>query len=211
MRNIEEDFGLKVINDCHSKSNVYGFILYSEENYNVIKAMRDVDFIYALNVISGPNWPIFYVSPLQKKIDEILRGGPQGTIGFTRCVSRETKYNNSALEFFGLNDSKTDLPCFVVFSVNSDKTTIDQRAFKIHGKTEDDIKLSIESIVRTIADMENTIRSGSKDVMTSPYAYWEATNKLEQIEVGNMLRRTLPGVGAIIAFVASISRLLTTQ
>ena len=43
MRMLDEKFGMKVINGCHSKSNIYGFILFSEVNYNVVKVMRDAD------------------------------------------------------------------------------------------------------------------------------------------------------------------------
>ena len=63
-----EEFDLKVINECRCKSNIYGFILFSKINYSVVKVMRDADFIDALHIISGPNWPILFVSPLEKKI-----------------------------------------------------------------------------------------------------------------------------------------------
>lgn len=40
---LDEEFGMKVINGCHCMSNIYGFILFSEANYNVVKVMRDAD------------------------------------------------------------------------------------------------------------------------------------------------------------------------
>lgn len=210
MRLVEEEFGLKVINNCHSKSNVYGFILYSEINYNVVKAMRDVDFIDALHVISGPNWPIFFVSPLQKKIDQFLGTRSNDVIEYMSCVSKETKYNKSALEFFGLNSSTKDLPCFIVFSINGE-SQIEQKAYRIHGKTEDDVKQSIETIVKTIADMESTIRNGSIDNYVDSYVYWEVTKKLDQLEAGNLIRKSLPGVGSVAAFISIINRLFFTK
>ena len=43
MRMLDEKFGMKVINGCYCMSNIYGFILFSEANYNVVKVMRDAD------------------------------------------------------------------------------------------------------------------------------------------------------------------------
>ena len=209
MRQLDKEFGMKVINDCHSKSNIYGFILYSETNYNVVKVMRDTDFIAALHVISGPNWPIFFVSPLEKKIDEFITSGSQDTIGFSYCVSKETKYNRSALDFFKLTNSDKDLPCFVVFSIDpKNPDEIYQRTYRISGKTEDEIKQSIEMIVSTIADIEKTIRNGSSKRFPNSYVYWEATNKLEQMEVGNLIRNSLPGIGSVSSFISIISRFM---
>lgn len=50
MIQLDEEFGIKVINGCHRKSNLFGFILFSEANYNVVKAMRDYDYIAAFPV-----------------------------------------------------------------------------------------------------------------------------------------------------------------
>ena len=209
MMQLDEEFGMKVINGCHRKSNLFGFILFSEANYNVVKAMRDHDFIAALHVISGPNWPIFFVSPLERKIDEFIGSGSRDTIGYACCVSRETKYNQSALAFFGLSNSDKDLPCFVVFSINP-KTpdVVEQKAYRISGKTEDEVKYSIETIVCRIADIEKTIREGNDNNLDDPYVFWEATRSLDQMEVGNMIRKSIPGIGKISTFLSIICKLL---
>lgn len=208
MRLLDQVFGMKVINGCHSKSNIYGFILFSEISYNVVKVMRDVDFIAALHVISGPNWPIFFVSPLERKIEEFGGSGCRDSIEFTRCVSKETKYNQSVLEFFKLSNSERDLPCFVVFSINpKNPNVIEQNTYKISGKTENEVKQSIEQIVSTIADIERTVRNGSDNKLDDSYVYWEATKSLERMEVGNLIRNGFSGIGVVSSFVAAISRL----
>lgn len=208
MRLLDKDFGMKVINSCHSKSNIYGFILFSEINYDVVKVMRDVDYIAALNEISGPNWPIFFVSPLERKIEEFRGSGSQDVIGYAHCISRETKYNQSVLDFFKLTNSEKDLPCFAVFSIDPhNPDVIDQKTYKINGKTEDEIKQSIEKIVSTIADIEKTIRNGSDNRLDDFYVYWEATNSLDQMEVGNLIRKGFPGIGPVSSLVVAISRL----
>lgn len=209
MMQLDEEFGMKVINGCHRKSNLFGFILFSEANYNVVRAMRDHDFIAALHVISGPNWPIFFVSPLERKIGEFFGSESRNSIGYARCISRETKYNQSALAFFGLSNSDKDLPCFVVFSINPKiPDVIDQKAYRISGKTEDEVKQSIETIVLTIADIEKTIRNGNDNNLDDSYVFWEATKSLDQMEVGNMIRKSIPRIGKVSSFLAIICKLL---
>ncbi len=207
-----EKLNLDVINDCCSKSNIYGFILYSEINYNVVKVMRDADFINALSSISGPNWPILFVSPLEKKIVEFENAGINGTVGYARCVSRETEYNKGALVFFGLNNSENDLPCFVVFSKDEkDPNAFSQRTYRIHDRTEDEVRHSLEEIVSTIADIECTIRNGSSEQFNDPFVFWEATKKLDQMEVGIFLRKSLPGVSSVASFFALLGRMLLSK
>lgn len=204
-----QKFDLKVINECCCNSNIYGFILFSEINYSVVKVMRDADFINALHVISGPNWPILFVSPLEKKIIDFDGTGINGTIGYSLCVSRETEYNKGALEFFDLNNSESDLPCFVVFSRDiNNPEEFAQRAFRINGKTEDEVRHSLEEIVSTIADIERTIRDGSAEEFNDQYIFWEATKKLDQIEVGNLIRKSLPGVSSVASFFSIIGKML---
>lgn len=207
-----EKFNLKVINDCCCKSNIYGFILFSEINYSVVKVMRDADFINALHYISGPNWPILFVSPLEKKIADFEGTGSKGTIGYARCLSQETEYNKGALEFFGLKDSESDLPCFVVFSRDMNNPDVfSQRAFRINGKTEDEVRQSLEEMVSTIADMERTIRDGSTGQFNDQFVFWEATKKLDQMEVGNFIRKSLPDVRSVASFFALIGKLMLAQ
>ena len=207
-----EKFDLKVINECRCKSNIYGFILFSEINYSVVKVMRDADFINALHVISGPNWPILFVSPLEKKIIDFDGTGTNGTIGYSLCVSRETAYNKAALEFFDLKNSESDLPCFVVFSRDINNPEVfAQRAFRINGKTEDEVRQSLGEIVSTIADIERTIRGGSNEQFNDQYIFWEATKKLDQMEVGNLIRKSLPGISTVASFFAIIGKMLLAR
>lgn len=207
-----EKLNLKVINDCCCKSNIYGFVLFSEINYNVVEVMRDADFINALHYISGSNWPILFVSPLEKKITDFEGTGSEGTIGYALCLSKETEYNKGALEFFDLKNSESDLPCFVVFSRDPNNPEVfSQRAFRIYGKTKDEVKQSLEEIVSTIADIERTIRDGSTEQFNDQYVFWEATKKLDQMEVGNLIRKSLPGVSSVASFFASIGRLMLAK
>ena len=93
----------------------------------------------------------------------------------------------------------------------SNCTSIKQRAYRINGKTEDDVKQSIETIVKTIADMESTNRNESIDNYVDSYIYWEVTKKLDQLAVGNLIRKGLPGVGSVAAFISTINRLLISK
>lgn len=95
-----------------------------------------------------------------------------------------------------------------MFSVNpKNPDEIEQQTFKISGRTEDEVKRSIEQIVSTIADIEKTVRDGSDKKLDDSYIYWEATEGLERMEVGNMIRNNFRGFGTAASLVAAISRL----
>lgn len=115
MIRLDEYFGIHNLrNKCEqSKSRIYGFILFTERDPYVIKALRDDDFWNALNERSGPNWPIFSVRPMKPGHLEYPEEQP-GTIQYLEPIWKEPNDNKEFFEFFGIESSK-HLPCFVTF------------------------------------------------------------------------------------------------
>lgn len=87
MVSLESDFNIKLINDYLSPSNIYGFILFTDEHPYMKKVMRDEDFWLEFNEKSGVYWPIFSVKALQKQ---------------------DISYNRKVLNFFELNNIEND-------------------------------------------------------------------------------------------------------
>ena len=67
MIQLDQDFGMKVVNDHRSPSNIYGFVLYIEMHPYVRKVMKDEEFWDEFDVKSGAKWPIFSVKALENK------------------------------------------------------------------------------------------------------------------------------------------------
>lgn len=156
----QEDCELQIVKDLvkgdTNLSRIYGFILYTETDPYVAKVLRDEDFWDALNAISGSNWPIFAVRPLQKgnyKFSSSNRSG--NSIDFMIQIWDEPKANISVLRDFGIKNTE-DLPLFVVFMWD-DNDNLNEISIPIQGKNSESVYKSLEEIVKTITKVENDI------------------------------------------------------
>lgn len=210
MIQLDYDFGMKVINDYHSPSNIYGFILFSEAHPYVKKVMRDDDFWAEFNVKSGANWPIFSVKPLDNKVYFFPNNYTNGTIGMMVMTSRETAYNHQVLHFFNLNDSEKDLPCFIIFALDENNKDIAyQRIYKIKGETTDEVHHSILSIIESVAETERVIRENDdKGIQTTPFVAWEASKILDQLEFKECFRSGFYGIGKVTNMFSILARIV---
>lgn len=93
-------------------SRIYVFILYTNSNPYIVKVLRDNYFRKSLDSISGSNWPIFALRPLQQGQMKDRYGNPSH-IGIMPHTWNESSDNISILMDFGLKDSK-ELPLFAV-------------------------------------------------------------------------------------------------
>ena len=155
---IQQEYGLELIKklvDDNNLSRIYGFILYTRENPYVVKVLRDEDFWNALNDISGPNWPIFAVKPLEKGFYKTRGSSIPGVVGFMMQTWEEPRTNTQILTDFGLSNSK-DLPCFVAFMWD-DNDDLHSITVPISGNDIDSVYCSIEKIVRIIKETEDAI------------------------------------------------------
>lgn len=158
MYEFQQECGLSIVRDLVSGeqniSRIYGFILYSQKDPYVAKVLRDSDFWNALDGISGNNWPIFAVRPLQQGSLQ-LKGGGNNHLGFMVQVWEEPNDNLAILQDFGLTDSQ-DLPLFIAFMWD-DEDNLNEMSIEIKGTDVDSVYHSIREIVETITRVENDI------------------------------------------------------
>lgn len=155
---IQKEYGLELIKslvDDNNLSRIYGFILYTRDNPYVVKVLRDEDFWNALDCISGPNWPIFAVKPLEKGYYKTQGSSIPGAMGFMMPTWEEPRTNTQILADFGLSNSK-DLPCFVAFMWD-DNGDLHSITVPICGNDIDSVYYSIDNIVRIIKETEEII------------------------------------------------------
>lgn len=181
MFDFPKESGLEVIKDLvendKNLSRIYGFILYTESDPYVVKVLRDTDFWNSLNSISGDNWPIFAVRPLQKGYMKIPEGQP-GSIIFLVSTWHEPNENRHIIQDFGFEDSK-ELPLFVAFMWD-DEDNLHKISVPIQGYDVDSVYNSLRFIVKTITDVENKILPENK---RSVNVFREVEKELKSLEM----------------------------
>lgn len=121
-------------------SRICGFIVYSPKHANVAKVVRDEDYWNELNAISGPNWPIFCVRPLLDKCSAAV----------------DRKKNEDILNYFYLEDTDRDLPCFVLFAWD-DNDNLCMNAYHIDDSSVESTHTSLRHIVTEISAAEEAV------------------------------------------------------
>ena len=161
MADLKEKFGIETIRSaCKGfKSRIYGFILFTEQNPHVVKALRDNDYWVSLDKRSGLNWPIFSVKPLEQGHWD-YPNFPKGSIGMMIPIWKEPEANLECLRWFGLENSR-NLPCFVTFMWD-DNEELNCIITKIKGNNKDEVYNSLETIVQIISDAETKILEENK-------------------------------------------------
>ena len=112
MVSLESDFNIKLINDYLSPSNIYGFILFTDEHPYMKKVMRDEDFWLEFNEKSGVYWLIFSVKALQKQ---------------------DISYNRKVLDFFELNNAELRSTPFVAWEASKSLDKLEMKDCIRHG------------------------------------------------------------------------------
>lgn len=158
MDQLDKKFDIKILRSkCEgARSRVYGFILYTRKDAYVIKVLKDLDFWNSLDELSGPNWPIFYINPTQRRKDE--DHFTETTSYMTPCSFQKKDTRDSTQEifnYFGL-DSNSDAPCFVTF-IWGDDNQLRSFIISIDGSTENSAFKSMSDIVSSITDAESNI------------------------------------------------------
>lgn len=162
MFEFEEECGLHVIKDLVKDSNdsrIYGFILYTDADSYVCKVLKDNDFWTALDKISGSNWPVFAVRPLDKLqfMQQSMRfSKAQGpSVSYMVNTSSKADSNLPIIRDFGL-DVDNNLPCFVVFMWD-DNDELQQMIINIEGRDIDSVYHSIEEIIKAVTNAEKAV------------------------------------------------------
>lgn len=169
------EFGIETLRKkCEqSKSRIYGFILYTDSDPYVKRALRDNDFWDALDRRSGPNWPIFTARPISKGSYVSAKSQPD-TLEYLTQTWREPNDNQEFLDLFGIESSR-ELPCFVAF-IWDDNDNLKHFVVKVDSGSEDEVYKSLQGIIDTITDTESHILDEYKN---SENVFREVVNNLE--------------------------------
>lgn len=169
--------------------DVFGVIIYTDENPYIKKVLRDEDYWSALDYVSGPRWPVFAIRPTPGKYVRRLPNSKPGTFGIlVDMVSEwcEPIENQDILNFLGLDDTRIT-PMLIVFcrgnndEVLSMKHRIDE---KNENRCYDSIRcvfkavaLSVERIspeyIKNTYEVYNLIESGLKTEI-----FWSRVKKI---------------------------------
>ena len=154
---LKDEFGVQHLKGvCEgATSRIYGFIMYTRRHSYIIKVLRDNDFWNELNEISGPNWPIFSIKPLQEGEYE-MRGSDRGVFSMMTPIWKEPNENRKYLKFFSLEESK-DRPCFIAF-IWKDNNELEQVTWKLSNDSEQEAFDSIREVVNIISQTEALIQ-----------------------------------------------------
>ena len=111
MIDILQDDITKIIDNSNIKT--FGLILYTDENPNIVKLLRDEDNWKALSRASGEKFFIFSVKP--KKGYMGFPDYPSETIGMMVPIWKEPNENHELFKHLNIKNSR-ELPLFVVFT-----------------------------------------------------------------------------------------------
>lgn len=146
----------KNIQEIMSSSSIktFGFILYSDENPNMVKLLRDDDYWNALNSASGEKFFIFSVKP--KKGSFGFSDMPPGTLGVMAPTWKEPNDNKELLQVFEINSTQS-LPLFLIFTKVGSHLL--KHSIKIDETNTDAALLQLRKIFYKIDEVANSINS----------------------------------------------------
>ena len=153
---LNEEFGIEKLRGVcdNATSRIYGFIMYTRKHSYIVKVLRDNDFWNELDEISGANWPIFSIKPL----DDGYYARPRCSEEMCQMmvpIWKEPNSNRKLLDFFSLEES-SDLPCFIIF-IWKDNDEIEQIIWRLKNTNTQEAFDSIRSVVKIISSTEELI------------------------------------------------------
>lgn len=137
-----------------AESRICGFVLFKTTDADMVKVMRDPDYLRAINDMSGERWPIFSVKPL---LPATIRhkGGGKGQFGLLIMEEVDPAANLPVIEFFGL-DKTNDTPCFVLFCWD-DESKLLVTHYKLTTGSVETAFNSLKEVVKEISQSESQI------------------------------------------------------
>lgn len=202
---IKSDLNPQLIRGLYDMSNsrIAGFILYTRKHANVVKVLKDEDYWTCFDEMSGPNWPIFSVRPLDPRRQQYSGRSIPGTISMMVSTLHEPNANKRVLKYFGLEESR-DLPCFIVFMWD-DNNQLCQIDWKI-----DDF--SVDAAYNSIKEVIELISKAERDVLLE---YKKSTGVFRQVKTeieGSKFRKNVLRIGKVcehgISLMGSIASLV---
>ncbi len=167
MVEFEYNCGLQIIKDLVKNdpnlSRIYGFILYTDADPFVAKVLRDVDYWNEFDHVSGRNWPIFAVRPLQQGNNNINWNEPED--------------NLLILRDFGLDDSQ-ELPLFVLFMWDDDNH-LQEITVPICGNNVEEVHKSLRDIIDVVSGV---VKKASPEERRSEKIFEDVDSELKVLK-----------------------------
>lgn len=153
---LEQDSVKKIIRSSDIKT--FGFIIYNDENSNIVKLLRDEDHWTALSKASGERFYIFAVKP--KEGSRSFPDIPSDTLGMILPIWKEPEDNNQLLEIFEISSTEK-LPLFFIF------TKVDSGIWKynlhIDDSNVDTALKQLKILFRKIRDLSEKIHKNYQE------------------------------------------------
>lgn len=162
----------------HPKVSLFGAILFTERDANVIKALKDPEYYNALHASSGDSLAIFaamafpghYAHPPSHPT----------AIQMIMPVWKEPKANLELLSVFGLTDSKK-FPIFALFAFEGDE--MHYHVHRIENETPTKVFDSLQAVIAAACDGSSTP------------TFKSARRKLKWIAAKNSIKRVFETIG----------------
>ena len=178
MLDFQSDCGLTIVKGLVKDEpfyKIYGFILYTRSQPEVVQVLRDSAYWNALDEISGLKWPIFAVRPLQER-SYPFGNGNSNSMQMMLAISDEPRANATILNDFGLANSK-DLPLFVAFMWDNDDQ-LHEVAIPIRGDDMKTVYHSLAEIVTVITEVVKNFPNVDKNTLVEFQSVEKALKRL---------------------------------
>ena len=130
--------------------DLFGLILYTDANPNLVKVLNDEQYWKSFNIISGTRWLV-----LSARIVEGHREVPQmqvGALGSLVPAWLEPPENKALLEEFGLETSR-DLPLLLLFTWDQDTKQVLQLRIEIKDDTVDVAQKAVREVICRVTEV----------------------------------------------------------
>lgn len=147
----------KIYNSSEIKT--FGIILYTEENPNIVKLLRDEDNWNALDSISGEKFNIFAIKPKKGEMS-FPKESNTNLMMLLTPIWKEPSANKDLLEVFEI-PSTEKLPIFIVFTKYKDTYTeaLYKKEFKLNEVSVDIALEQLRKIFYDIRKISNKINT----------------------------------------------------
>jgi len=183
--------------------DVFGLILYTDENPYMAKVLRDDDFWKALDTKSGKHWVIFSIRPEKGHTVTRLPESLPGVIQMMRMIHewREPVHNLKLLTLLGIPDTEA-LPILLVFAQPKEGDLL-RAAFSISGASSDETYASLE---RAVTAASNAIKNVRPENLKNTFEVFNLVDAAAKQEVALQRFKSL---ARLIPYVEKIQKVLS--
>ena len=151
----------KLVKHYRSKegvADIFGIILYTDAHANVKKVVSDDDYWDSFHEISGENWVVFSIRPVEGHYET-----PQfrpGTVGLMCEIWKEPNENKPLLREFEIEDT-SKLPQLLVFTHDSEGNIL-KSSLKLQDSSIAEAYRSIKESIQVVTNAVDAIHVENK-------------------------------------------------